>query len=88
MNYLELVKTLTVSVPDDVYEQALRKAQDRQLSLDELIAELVAGRRITPQEFQRLERLQQEWFAAPADYHFSARQRLTRDEIHDRRLFR
>ena len=80
----------TVTLPDDVYESAAQEAATRNVPIEQLVAEIVARQtqRVTPEEFERLEKLQQELYAKPKHYRFNARQRLTRDEINDRRLSR
>ena len=84
------MKALTLSLPDSVYDSAAQQAAERNIPLEQLVTEILArqAQQVTPEEFERLEKLQQELFARPKHYRFSARQRLTRDEINDRRLFR
>src|SRR6266487_3784286 len=61
------VKTLTLSLPDSVYDSAAQQAAERNIPLEQLVSEIVArqAQQVTPEEFERLEKLQQELFAKP-----------------------
>ena len=77
------MKNITVSVPDEVYRRARVRAAEQGRSVSALVAEFLNGLSDKDAEFARLEALQHEVMAritAP----FSASDRLTRDEIHDR----
>jgi hypothetical protein len=84
------VKTVTLNLPDEVYESAAQAAIQRNVSVEQVVAEIIAPQAggVMTEEFERLEKLQEELFAKEKHYRFSARQRLTRDEVNDRRLFR
>jgi plasmid stability protein len=78
------VKNITVSVPEDVYRAARIRAAERGTSVSALVAEylgVLAGQAV---EFERLaaeqRRIQREITS------FSARDRLGRDELHERAL--
>jgi hypothetical protein len=82
------VKNITVSVPDDVYREARIRAAERGSSVSALVAQYLRslGTDDREQEFQRLVRQQEEVIASIE--HFSAADRLTRDELYDRALRR
>jgi hypothetical protein len=82
------VKRVAVEISDELYSEVLRKANDKHVSIEKVLADRLGVRSVSDEEFERLERMQQDLFAQPKHYQFTARQRLTRDEIHDRRLFR
>ena len=81
-SYCEAVKSITVSVPDHVYRNAMVAAARRDTSLSALVVsylEQLSGRM---DEFARLEALQREVQAEIGQ--FRAADRLARDEVHDR----
>jgi hypothetical protein len=76
------MKTITISVPDDVYRNARVAAAQRDTSVSALVVaylEQLPGRM---DEFTRLEALQHE--AQAGIHEFSASSRLSRDQVHDR----
>jgi plasmid stability protein len=76
------MKNITVTVPDDVYRNARIRAAERGTSVSALVAEYLRslyGRRA---EFARLEAQQQQ--VQREIERFSARDRLDRDQLHDR----
>lgn len=76
------MKNITVSVPDDVYRNARIAAAERDTSVSALVVaflEQLSGRM---DEFARLEALQRE--VQSGIRQFSAGDRLTRDQVHDR----
>jgi hypothetical protein len=76
------VKNVTVSVPDDVYRNARIAAAQRDTSVSAMVVaylEQLSGRM---DEFTRLEALQHEVQAGI--HQFSASNRLSRDQVHDR----
>ncbi|MDP9208284.1 MAG: DUF6364 family protein [Actinomycetota bacterium] len=76
------MKNITVTVPDDVYRNARIRAAERGTSVSALVAEYLRslyGRRA---EFSRLEAQQQQ--VQREIERFSARDRLDRDQLHDR----
>jgi len=78
------VKNLTVTVPDDVYRTARIKAAEAGTSVSALVAEFLSSLDKRSAEFDRRARLQRDVMAQITA--FSARDRLTRDEVHDRAL--
>ena len=78
------MKNITLSVPDDVYRDARVRAAERGSSVSALVAEYLRSLSDREAEFDRLE-AQQHQVQREID-RFSARDRLDRDEIHDRAL--
>jgi plasmid stability protein len=76
------MKNITVSVPDDVYREARIRAAERGSSVSALVAEYLGSLSGGDAEFARLEAQQREVQNEIA--RFRARDRLGRDEIHDR----
>ena len=76
------MKNITVSVPDDVYRDARIRAAERGRSVSALVAEYLRSLSEQDSEFTRLE-AQQRQVQDQID-RFSARDRLDRDEIHNR----
>jgi plasmid stability protein len=76
------VKNITVSVPEDVYRDARIRAAERGSSVSALVGEYLRSLSEREAEFSRLE-AQQRHVQAELD-RFCARDRLDRDEIHDR----
>ena len=76
------VTNITVSVPDDVYRAARVHAAERGGSVSGLVAEYLRSLSGRDAEFARLEA--QQWAVQEQIERFSARDRLTRDELHDR----
>lgn len=75
---------ITVTVPDDVYRAARIRAAERGSSVSALVAEYLSSLSDAKSEFRRRE-AQQERIIAQLD-RFSARDRLPRDEVHERAL--
>jgi hypothetical protein len=80
--YSETVKNITVSVPDEVYRNARVAAAQRDTSLSALVVKYLERLSGRMDEFARLEALQHEVQAEIRQ--FSAADRLSRDEVHDR----
>lgn len=76
------VPNITVSVPDEVYRAARVKAAERGDSVSALVAEYLRSLSNREIEFARLE-AQQRSVQQTID-RFSAGERLTRDELHER----
>lgn len=76
------MKNLTISVPDDVYRHARIEAAQRGTSVSALVAAYLQRLSGQSVEFARLEALQQEVLDEVT--RFSARDRLRRDEVHQR----
>ena len=82
--YRDLMKNITVTVPDEVYRQARIRAAEQGRSVSALVAEYLKGLSGSDAEFARLEALQRE--AQAAITRFSGGDRLDRDQVHDRAL--
>lgn len=82
------MKNVTVSVPEDTYRQARIRAAQRGTSVSALVAEYLRGLAEDDEEAQfiRLRALQRR-VGRHVDS-FSAKDRLTRDEVHDRAALR
>ncbi len=76
------VTNITVSVPDDVYRTARIRAAERGSSVSALVAEYLRSLSEQEAEFARLE-AQQRGIQDQID-RFSARDRLDREELHER----
>lgn len=76
------MKNITVSVPDDVYRRARIRAAEVGKSVSTLVAEFLSTLSEHETEFNRLEAQQRR---IQGEIHsFRARNRLSRDELHDR----
>ena len=78
------MKHITVAVPEDVYRTARIRAAERDTSVSALVAEYLRSLAGAPSEFSRLEAQQREIQSGIGA--FRARDRLSRDEVHDRAL--
>lgn len=78
------MKNITLSVPDDVYREARIRAAERGRSISALVAEYLRSLSQREAEFSRLEAQQHQVQGEIA--HFSARDRLDREELHARAL--
>jgi plasmid stability protein len=76
------VANITVSVPEDVYRAARVHAAERGDSVSALVADYLRSLSERDAEFARLEAQQRSVQATIG--RFSARDRLTRDELHER----
>jgi plasmid stability protein len=80
------VKNITVSLPDDIYRCARVKAAERDTSVSALVREFLTRLGEDESQFERRKRLQDEVMASIRA--FSAGDRLSRDDIHDRNAVR
>lgn len=78
------MKNITVAVPDDVYRRARIRAAERGRSLSSLVADYLRSLGAGDDEFARLEAQQRRM--QEKIVHFSASDRLERDELHVRAL--
>jgi plasmid stability protein len=78
------MKNITVTVPDDVYRNARIRAAERGTSVSALVAEYLRSLSQREAEFSRLE-AQQRQIQREIE-RFRARDRLGRDQLHDRAL--
>jgi len=76
------VKNITVSVPEDVYRRARIRAAEQGSSVSALVAEYLRTLSDTNDELTRLEEERRRIVAGIE--HFSARDRLDRDAVHER----
>ena len=76
------MKNITVSVPDDVYRSARIRAAERGSSVSAIVTEYLRSLSGTGAAFTRLEAQQRR--IQRQIKHFSATNRLGRDEVHDR----
>jgi plasmid stability protein len=77
------MKNITVSVDDETYRRARIKAAEEETSVSALVRAFLSELGTTESEFERLKRLEQE--VRERITNFSASDRLSRDEIHERR---
>jgi len=84
------MKNITVTVDEDLYHRARVKAAEKRRSLSALVKEFLATLVEEESEFERLRRLQNETIARvrAARPGFSASDRLSREEVHERRAVR
>lgn len=80
------MKNITVSLPDEVYRRARRKAAERDTSVSALVRRFLEEIAIEESDFERRKRLQSEVIASIKE--FRAGDRLTRDEVHGRNAVR
>jgi hypothetical protein len=77
------VKNITVAVDDEVYRRARVKAAERDTSVSALVRQFLIDLAQEGSEFERLERLEKVLREQITD--FDGSNRLSRDEVHDRR---
>lgn len=77
------MKNITVSVDDETYRRARVKAAERDTSVSALVRDYLREVAGAETEFERLKR--QEAEARARIKNFSASDRLSRDELHERR---
>jgi plasmid stability protein len=80
--YFGPVKNITVTVPDDVYREARVRAAERGSSVSALVGDFLRSLSDREAEFARLEAQQRA--VQQRIERFSARNRLSRDELHAR----
>lgn len=76
------MKNITVSVPESVYRRARVRAAEQGVSVSRLVSEFLRSLDANESEFARLEAQQQR--VQDEILQFSARERLSRDEVHAR----
>jgi hypothetical protein len=81
--HCENMRNLTVSLDDETYRRARMIAAERDTSVSALVKRFLVELTAGETEFERLKRLEQE--ARERVVHFSASDRLPRDELYDRR---
>ena len=75
-----------MSVPDEVYRQARVKAAERDTSVSALVREFLTKLGEGGSDFERRKKLQDEVLRTIKK--FRARDRLSRDDVHDRNAIR
>ena len=80
--YGDVVKNITVAVPDEVYRDARIRAAERGTSVSALVGEYLDSLTDSDGEFARLETQQRR--VQREIKQFRAGDRLSRDELHDR----
>ena len=80
------MKNITVSVPDDVYRRARIRAAEKGTSVSALVRDQLEKIAVEVSEFERLKRLQDQ--VIDSIHEFSAADRMSRDEVHDRDALR
>ena len=78
------MRNVTVSVPNEVYRAARIRAAERGTSVSALVADYLRSLSESDAEFSRLEAQQQQ--VQSEIERFRARDRLGRDELHERAL--
>jgi hypothetical protein len=76
------MKNITVTVPDDVYRTARIRAAERGTSVSALVGEYLRSLSGRGADFSRLEAQQKQ--VQREIHRFSARDRLDRNQLHDR----
>ncbi|HXV59985.1 MAG TPA: hypothetical protein VEK15_04770 [Vicinamibacteria bacterium] len=77
---------MTVSIPDEVYRLARIKAAERETSVSALVREFLMKLGEAESDFERRKKLQAEVLSTIK--RFRARDRLSREEVHDRDALR
>ena len=80
------MKNITVSLPAEVYRRARVKAAERDTSVSALVKAYLTSLAEDESEFDRRKRLQDEVLASLG--RFRAGDRLTREQVHNRRAVR
>jgi plasmid stability protein len=76
------VPNVTISLPDEVYRRARIRAAEKNTSVSAIVRQFLIEVGTAETDFERRRRLQDQVLAGLP--RFSARDRLTRDEAHDR----
>ena len=80
--YCDPVKNITVSVDDEVYRLARIRAAENDRSVSSMVREFLCSLIGGESDFERRKRLERETLAKITA--FTASDRLTREEVHDR----
>ena len=79
------MKNITVSLDNEVYRRARIKAAELDTSVSALVRKYLVELAGEESDFERRKRLQDELLASVKVHRFSASDRLTRDEVHERK---
>lgn len=80
------MKTVAISVPDEVFEEASREAERLHRSVSEVLASRLTAETFAAAAHELRIRKQEELFNTVRN--FSAENQLSREEVHDRSLLR
>ena len=80
------MRNITVSIDDEVYRRARMRAAELDTSVSAVVRDLLVRFAGHENEYDRRKRLERETLAAI--HAFSAADRLTRDDVHDRHALR
>jgi hypothetical protein len=80
------MKNITVSLDDEVYRRARVKAAELDTSVSALVKKYLIELAGQESDFERRKRLEVEVLAKIKGRGFSASDRLSRDEVHERRV--
>jgi plasmid stability protein len=78
------VPNITVSLPEDIYRRARIRAAEQNTSVSAMVRQFLIEAGTAETDFERRRRLQDQVLATLS--RFSAGDRLTREEAHDRAL--
>jgi len=78
------VANITVSLPDETYRRVRIRAAEQNTSVSALVRQLLSELGADETDFERRKRLQDKVLASIQ--RFSARERVSRDESHDRAI--
>jgi len=84
--YCENMKNITVSLDEEVYRRARIKAAELDTSVSALVKKYLVELAGQETDFERRKRMQDELLASIKGHGFSASDRLTRDEVHERKV--
>jgi hypothetical protein len=79
------MKNITVSLDEEIYRRARMKAAELDTSVSALVKKYLVDLAGQETDFERRTRLQDEILAKVRQRGFSASDRLTRDEVHERK---
>jgi hypothetical protein len=79
------MKNITVSLDDEIYRRARIKAAEQDTSVSALVKKYLVDLAGQETDFERRQKLQNEIIAKVRKRGFSAGDRLTRDELYDRK---
>lgn len=80
------MKKLAISLPDDVYVRIRIKAAERDTSVNALVRQLLIEFAEVESDFERRKQLQDDVIASIR--HFHAADRVSRNEVHERKAAR
>ena len=86
IDYCVYVRNVTVSLDDEIYRRARVKAAELDTSLSALVRDFLISLGEEETDFEKRKRLQDEVLRSIVA--FRANDRLTREEVHDRRALR